>query len=343
MPSRHRFRVRKLVAAPAVALALLTLPLASVSAAVPPPTTGTVVLSDAASTVTGAPSTADTVCPAGSVMTGIRVTTSHSPDTTHFDYPYLLVAQCTALQQNLGVVTATGPVSDGSVLQACDPATCGSLSFEGVGPRTQTATCPAAQVATSLVIVSGWWLDKMQLGCQALSGGGTPTGASTMTDWVGGDHNPAPPQPAVTCPTGTVAVGFQAQVGDNWVHYPRLECAAIIAGLYDFTGFFAPIRADGNTVKAGSAIPVQFSLAGDQGLNIFAPGSPTSVASTCGGAPDDAAVATVTAGGSSLSYDPASDTYTYVWKTDRAWSGTCRQLQVELADGVIHTADFSFR
>jgi hypothetical protein len=52
---------------------------------------------------------------------------------------------------------------------------------------------------------------------------------------------------------------------------------------------------------------------------------------------------TVTAGGSSLSYDPLTDTYTYVWKTNKGWANTCRQLVIVLNDGTTHTADFQFK
>jgi hypothetical protein len=52
---------------------------------------------------------------------------------------------------------------------------------------------------------------------------------------------------------------------------------------------------------------------------------------------------TVTAGGSSLSYDAASDTYTYVWKTDKKWVGTCRVLNMKLDDGTEHLAYFQFK
>jgi hypothetical protein len=57
----------------------------------------------------------------------------------------------------------------------------------------------------------------------------------------------------------------------------------------------------------------------------------------------DATEPTVTAGGSGLSYDPATDRYAYVWKTDQAWVGTCRVLVVRLADGsAARTAHFRF-
>jgi hypothetical protein len=50
-----------------------------------------------------------------------------------------------------------------------------------------------------------------------------------------------------------------------------------------------------------------------------------------------------TAGGSALSYDPATDTYTYVWKTSTSLAGTCRILTVTLTDGTVHKALFRFR
>jgi hypothetical protein len=113
---------------------------------------------------------------------------------------------------------------------------------------------------------------------------------------------------------------------------------------YPFTGFFRPV--DNlpvvNTVKAGSAVPVKFSLGADQGLNIFATGYPKSAAMACSGAVQDAVEETVTAGGSSLSYDAIAGQYVYVWKTDKAWAGTCRQLQVKFADGSVQMANFSF-
>ena len=63
-----------------------------------------------------------------------------------------------------------------------------------------------------------------------------------------------------------------------------------------------------NLVKAGSAVPIKFSLDGDQGLDILAAGSPTITFTACNaGAQVDAIETTVTAGGSSLSYDPVAE------------------------------------
>jgi hypothetical protein len=97
-------------------------------------------------------------------------------------------------------------------------------------------------------------------------------------------------------------------------------------------------------VAAGAAVPVKFSLSGDRGLGILAAGYPTSRQVACDSSSGASDVeTTVAAGQSGLGYDPATDTYTYVWKTNRSWRGTCRQLVVRLNDGSEHTASFQFR
>ena len=115
--------------------------------------------------------------------------------------------------------------------------------------------------------------------------------------------------------------------------------------IYHWTGFFPPVDNPlvVNGVKAGSAIPVKFSLSGYQGMDIFAEGYPNSVRIECGTATQlDNIEVTVNAGGSSLNYDAIAQQYIYVWKTNKAWSGTCRQLEVKLDDGTSHLANFTF-
>jgi len=110
---------------------------------------------------------------------------------------------------------------------------------------------------------------------------------------------------------------------------------------FAWSGFYSPIG-EWNTVHAGSAVPIKFSLGGDRGLDVFAAGSPSSVPVACEGAAAGASEPTVTPGNSSLTYDPVADRYTYVWKTQKAWAGSCRQLLVTLADGTSHSAMFEF-
>jgi Bacterial Ig domain/Peptidase family C25 len=115
---------------------------------------------------------------------------------------------------------------------------------------------------------------------------------------------------------------------------------------YGFKGFFPPISNQPfvNEVKAGNGVPVKFSLSGNQGLNIFASGYPKSQKISCdSSAPVDDTIPTVTAGSSTLTYDAASDQYTYTWKTDNSWAGTCRQLIVGFVDGTTQRADFRLK
>jgi hypothetical protein len=112
---------------------------------------------------------------------------------------------------------------------------------------------------------------------------------------------------------------------------------------YAFGGFYQPVDNGGvlNRTKAGSAVPVKFSLGGSQGLVVLAGHSPTSTRIDCAnGAPTDDIEQTVSAGASSLRFDASIGQYVYTWKTDKSWAGTCRQLDIRLADGTHHRASF---
>jgi hypothetical protein len=80
------------------------------------------------------------------------------------------------------------------------------------------------------------------------------------------------------------------------------------------------------------------------GLDIFATGYPSSIAIACNTSqPAGQIEETVNAGGSSLSYDATLDQYTYVWKTNKSWAGTCRRFIMRLDDGSEHFAMFRFK
>jgi hypothetical protein len=116
--------------------------------------------------------------------------------------------------------------------------------------------------------------------------------------------------------------------------------------VYNWDGFFQPVDNQPviNVAKAGSSIPVKFSLNGNQGLNIMSTGYPASGVIACdSSAVTDVVSDTSTAGSSSLTYDATEDQYIYVWKTEKAWATKCRQLQVKLKDGTVHMANFKFK
>ena len=140
------------------------------------------------------------------------------------------------------------------------------------------------------------------------------------------------------------AINEGGQIVGSGYHKGGSLQAFLLNPAYDFSGFFAPVDNPPtvNKVNAGRAILVKFSLAGDQGLDVLAEGYPISRRIDCDATDRvDAVEKTATAGSSGLSYDATTDQYTYVWKTEKAWTG-CRQLVLKLDDGTVHRANFSF-
>ena len=170
-------------------------------------------------------------------------------------------------------------------------------------------------------------------GCVDEAGGsGLATCVGTVGKGLGVDTFTVGPHTFVV--TGTDNAGNSATVSNDYIV------------VWGFGGFLQPVdaRPTLNALKAGAAVPVKFSLGGDRGLSIFAAGYPKSQLIPCDSAADlDGIEQTVSAGGSSLAYDATSDTYTYVWKTDKAWVGACRQLVLGFADGSIQRANFKLK
>ena len=154
--------------------------------------------------------------------------------------------------------------------------------------------------------------------------------------------------PAIDAGVCTDYLGTTIGADQRGVNRPQgstCDIGAFEVLAWSFTGFFAPVDNSPvvNVVKAGSAIPVKFGLGGDRGLDIFANGYPMAPAVPCtAGAPTDGLTEVVSAGSSSLSYDASTDTYTYVWKTDKTWANTCRALTLKFIDGTTKTASFQF-
>lgn len=176
-----------------------------------------------------------------------------------------------------------------------------------------------------------------------ISGFSAPTGiainSAGTTVWVGnmGNTTVSVVDPATNTITGSIS-GFP---GGSWG-------LSESTSYYGFIGFFAPVgpQPETNQANAGQAIPMQFSLTGNQGTDIFTAGYPAVQQVNCSnGAPVNSSTLTDvdTSGGSGLQYDASTDTYTYVWKTDKAWAGTCQKFILGLNDGSTHTATFQFK
>jgi hypothetical protein len=280
-------------------------------------------------------------------VTGPTVTISAPPDGAAYALGEVVLADymCVDEPSGSGVVSCLGDVADGA---AIDTATLGShtLTVAGIdnagNSTTVTHGYTVADVTDPTVTIISppggavYLLDQVVLAdyeCTDEPGGSglascvgdVPDGASIDTGSVGAK--------TFTVDAADIA-GNTASVRHDY----RV--------VYDFSGFFSPIDSAPtvNVTKAGNAIPVKFSLNGDRGLSIFAAGYPISRQISClTSDPLDSIEETVTAGSSSLSYDPATDRYVYVWKTNKAWAGTCRQLIVQLNDGTSHVAYFKLK
>jgi hypothetical protein len=150
--------------------------------------------------------------------------------------------------------------------------------------------------------------------------------------------------PVAAIPDACVAAQSAGLDGDALItirttHFSRWNFGRLV---WAFTGFLQPVDnvPTVNTLKAGAAVPVKFSLGGNKGLNVFQAGSPSQTGYGCDSSPTDQVEQTVTAGSSSLTYDAKSGTYTYAWKTEKAWAGSCRELTLKLRDGTIRKAHF---
>jgi hypothetical protein len=152
-----------------------------------------------------------------------------------------------------------------------------------------------------------------------------PLGSYTLTAWFG---LPVSPDLNLSSPFYTGAS----------------DTASLEVHPFIFNGFFPPVDNPPvyNRLKAGSAVPVKFSLGGDFGLKIFVSGYPASALTTCKTSTVDLLEETVSAGASSLVYNPLTGQYHYVWKTDKKWAGTCRSLVLKFIDGTEKTALFQF-
>jgi len=127
----------------------------------------------------------------------------------------------------------------------------------------------------------------------------------------------------------------------------RSEARVTYRVVYAFSASAGPLATAGTVqvVIAGKDVSVPFSLQGNQGLDVFMAGSPSSVQVPCPSPGTPRTVLKQNADGktSSLRYLPETATYEYEWVTSKAWAGTCREFTMTLRDGTVHTAVFEFR
>ncbi len=179
---------------------------------------------------------------------------------------------------------------------------------------------------------------------------GTPLGPSQLNasaTGVGGislsgSFTYTPPAGTAFDAAGTVSLSVQFAPSDPNYSSATKTVSINVSGAMSFIGFYAPVRNMPylNSALAGSAIPIKFSIGGYRGLRVLQVNSPTSMPIACpADAPQNVVRAMIapTSGLQSL-----GSSYTYVWRTNAGWGGTCRKFVLTLSDGSTHEAMFRF-
>jgi Tol biopolymer transport system component len=210
---------------------------------------------------------------------------------------------------------------------SCDPAgNCGTGSLVlSIDKTPPTATLPVPQDGASYTVGQAV---AAHYGCQDEAGG---SGIASCVGTVDGTTAIADSAPIPTSSVGGHALTVTATdtAGNR----------AVVTRTYTvFGGLSGPVDPlpTVNTGNAGAGVPIVFSLPGNQGLGLFEVGYPKSQSVSCetfAGSPSDPIESTVSTP-AGLTYNAATDQYTYVWKTDRAWAGSCRRLLVKFAPSV---------
>lgn len=112
---------------------------------------------------------------------------------------------------------------------------------------------------------------------------------------------------------------------------------------WNFTGFQAPVDNPPvvNLVKAGRAVPLKWRLTRSDGTPVtnLTAATITTVGVSCAtGSPVDE-VEETTSGGTSL-INQGNGNYQLNWKSQTSHAGTCRDLHLNIGDGITHTAKF---
>jgi extracellular elastinolytic metalloproteinase len=122
------------------------------------------------------------------------------------------------------------------------------------------------------------------------------------------------------------------------------ECVADGAGIVGAGKVAGPPAV--NTLEAGDAVPVQFNLGGDRGLDVLKDAQSPAYQQVDCDTLEPVQFATTqpagTTGNRPLTYNARQQRYQLNWKTEESMAGTCQELQIVLEDGTQHRGWFAF-
>lgn len=215
-----------------------------------------------------------------------------------------------------GAHTATGSATDGA--GNVGSTTSLTVNVDATAPVVTFTSCPVDVILGSTVSAT-WSASDAHAGLATPGSGSIPLDTSTI---------------------GTRSVSASAT--DSVGHPVTVACEYRV--VFNFAGFAKPVvNVPGTTdLRAGDTLPLTFTLGGDKGLAVIATGYPRSAPISCGSSPELTTGDATTAQRALIYTQARGGRYTYFWRTDPAWSATCRQVVVKLVDGTYHRANVRF-
>jgi len=223
------------------------------------------------------------------------------------------------------VLSTSGEGSDSIVARAVSDVAGNSTSTAAFGPfdvDLNDPTVTTSSPADDAVLILGSSAHAAYACADTPEGSGIETCAGTTADGDAIDTSSVGPHT------------FSVTATDHSGRTTTL--AHTYSVVFEFSGLTAP--AGKSWGKAGSAVPIWFSLGGVSDVSAMEGVASLAVSCDTGEALSSASAIKMNGG---ISYDDGR--FHLVWKTDKSWAGTCRQLRVTLSDGTTHTATFSYR
>jgi len=216
-----------------------------------------------------------------------------------------------------------------------------ALAASVIQNRSATETLQITNVTGASAFDVSWTITEAATDCSAPSdlpwvsvapSSGTTVPAATSSPTVTFDASGV----KVGAYTGKLCVGVAGQVA--------AEISLSVQVQYDFTGFFGELAGPSPEVNAGNEAKVEFSLNGDQGVDIFAAGYPASQPVECRTrAPLGAFAPAVSRRRPSVEYSRVDDEYRWRWQTSDDWKNTCRLFVVRFAEGTERSKFIRFK
>jgi len=207
---------------------------------------------------------------------------------------------------------------------------------QATGTLTIRRATPVIQWASPVTIIQGTPLGDTELNASVTGVGGNA---------VAGEFVYLPAAGTVLDPgTHPLSVEFLSWSG-NYTNVIKTVYILVSqpSSRLIFKGFYLPVHNMPvlNTVAAGRAIAVKFSIESLGTPGAVLKGSPTSVSMNCSaGRSEKRLEGSVDELASHMRAQGSQ--YTYIWKTNAEWAGKCRKLIVTLVDGSSHAALFRF-